>query len=187
MIATPDGQALLYRGIPVLSTIFFGFPQNYFYRKSICYSGIFFQTGHTIFGDTMIVLQELLIAATGGGCYILIELLWRGRSHISMFFLGGLCFWLIGQMNRTHTAPVAIQAILGAAMVTALELLTGLVVNRWLGLGVWDYSAMPMNFLGQICLRYFLLWIPLSAAAVFAEDGLRWLLFRTPLPPYRLL
>ena len=133
------------------------------------------------------IWQELLVAATGGGLYILIELLWRGRSHISMFLLGGLCFWLIGRLDRNHPAPVPVQAFLGAAMVTALELVTGLVVNRWLGLNVWDYSNLPMNFLGQICLPYFLLWVPLCTAAVFAEDGLRWLLFHTPLPPYRFL
>ena len=133
------------------------------------------------------IWQELLVAATGGGLYILIELLWRGRSHISMFLLGSLCFWLIGRMDRNHPTPVAAQAVLGAAMVTALELVTGLVVNRWLGLNVWDYSNLPMNFLGQICLPYFLLWVPLCTAAVFAEDGLRWLLFHTPLPPYRFL
>ena len=133
------------------------------------------------------IWQELLVAATGGGLYILIELLWRGRSHISMFLLGSLCFWLIGRMDRNHPTPVAAQAVIGAAMVTALELVTGLVVNRWLGLNVWDYSNLPMNFLGQICLPYFLLWVPLCTAAVFAEDGLRWLLFHTPLPPYRFL
>ena len=187
MIATPDGQALLYRCTGLLSTFFSDFPQKYFHRKIRLYTGVFFQIGHTICGDYMFVAQELLIAATGGGLYILIELLWRGRSHISMFLLGGLCFWLIGRMNRIHSAPVPLQAIFGAFIVTSLELLTGLVVNRWLGLGVWDYSALPMNFLGQICLPYFLLWIPLSAVAVFAEDGLRWLLFGTPLPSYRLL
>ena len=84
----------------------------------------------------MRIWKKSVLFYLGGCAYMGLELLWRGRSHISMFFLGGLCFWLIGQMNRTHTAPVAIQAILGAAMVTALELLTGLVVNRWLGLGV---------------------------------------------------
>lgn len=135
----------------------------------------------------MIVLHELLIAAAGGGLYILLELLWRGRSHISMFLLGGLCFWLVGQLNTRHQLPLLLQAIAGAALITILELAAGLVVNRWLGLGVWDYSAMPLNLLGQICLPYFLLWIPLSFAAIFAEDGLRWLLFGTPLPAYRFL
>ena len=83
--------------------------------------------------------------------------------------------------------PVAAQAVLGAAMVTGLELLTGLVVNRWLKWNVWDYSRQPFNLMGQICLPYFLLWIPLAAAAVFLEDALRLLLFGTPLPVYRLI
>ena len=134
----------------------------------------------------MILWQELLISAIGGGIYILIELLWRGRSHFSMFLLGGLCFWLIGRLDRNRPIPIAAQAVLGACTVTVLEFLTGLVVNRWLCLQVWDYSALPFNLYGQICLTYFLLWIPLSAAAVLADNGLRFLLFRTPLPPYRL-
>ena len=132
------------------------------------------------------VFQELLIVAIGGGLYVFIELLWRGRSHLSMFFLGGLCFWLIGSLNRIFAAPLLEQAVLGAALVTGLELITGLIVNRWLQLAVWDYSQLPMNLMGQICLPYFLLWIPLSAAAVLAEDGLRWLFWSTPLPSYRL-
>lgn len=135
----------------------------------------------------MILLKECIIAAMGGGAYVLVELCWRGRSHISMFLLGSLCFWLIGRLDYRFPIPVAAQAVLGAVLVTVLELLTGLVVNRWLGLGVWDYSGQPMNLLGQICLLYFLLWIPLSAAAIFLEDGLRWMLFGTELPAYRFL
>lgn len=132
-------------------------------------------------------IRELLVFFAGGAAYIAVELLWRGRSHISMFFLGGLCFWLIGRLDRNGPVPVAIQACQGACLVTALELAMGLIVNRWLGLGVWDYSALPMNFLGQVCLYYFVLWIPLSAGAVFLEDALRFLLFRTPIPSYTLL
>lgn len=104
-----------------------------------------------------------------------------------MFLLGGICFWLIGRLDRKKPVPVLVQACMGACLVTALELAVGLVVNCWLGLGVWDYSDLPMNFRGQICLYYFVLWIPLSAAAVVAEDGVRRLLFRTPIPQYRLL
>ena len=88
--------------------------------------------------------------ACGGSAYVLVELLWRGRSHFSMFLLGGLCFWLIGRLDRRFPVPLAAQACLGACVITALELVTGLIVNRWLGLGVWDYSSLPMNFLGQI-------------------------------------
>ncbi len=123
--------------------------------------------------------------ALGGGAYVLVECLWRGYSHVSMFFLGGLCFWLIGRLDRRETVPVSVQACLGAILITALELLTGLVVNQWLGWQVWDYSYLPLNFHGQICLYYFVLWIPLSAAALFLEDSLRRWLFHRPRPQYR--
>lgn len=132
-------------------------------------------------------LRELLIFSLGGGAYVLVELMWRGRSHVSMFLLGGLCFWLIGRLDRRGPVPLLVQACQGACLVTALELGMGLVVNRWLGLGVWDYSALPCNLLGQICLYYFVLWIPLSAGAVLLEDALRRLLFRTPMPRYTLI
>ena len=131
--------------------------------------------------------REFLIMLLGGGAYVLVELWWRGHSHVSMFLLGGVCFWLIGRLDRRDTVPVAVQACLGACVVTALELLTGLVVNCWLKLNVWDYSALPMNFQGQICLYYFVLWIPLSACAVVLEDVARRLLFGTPMPKYELL
>lgn len=132
-------------------------------------------------------MRELLVMALGGGSYVLVELLWRGRSHVSMFLLGGLCFWLIGRLDRREPIPLAVQACLGAMVVTALELVTGLVVNCWLGLGVWDYSSLPLNYRGQVCLYYFVLWIPLAAAAVVLEDAARRLLFGTPMPKYRFL
>ena len=110
--------------------------------------------------------KELLVMVLGGGAYVLVELWWRGRSHISMFLLGGLCFWLIGQLDRHRAIPVALQACQGACVVTGLELVTGLVVNRWLGLDVWDYSGLPMNFLGQICPLFTFLWIPVAFAAM---------------------
>jgi len=131
--------------------------------------------------------RELLIALLGGAAYVLLELLWRGRSHISMFLLGGACFWIIGALDRKRSVPVAVQACQGAMVVTALEFCTGLVVNRWLGWQVWDYSGLPMNLMGQVCLYYFVLWIPLSGAAVLLEDQLRRLLFGTPVPRYRFL
>ena len=46
----------------------------------------------------------------------------------------------------------------------AVELAAGLLVNR--SFRVWDYRQMPMNFLGQICLPFSLLWIPVSFGAM---------------------
>jgi len=117
---------------------------------------------------------------------VLLELVWRGRSHWTMFLLGGLCFWIIGSLNRRCAMPLMLQSCLGAMAVTALELCTGLIVNVWLGWNVWDYSSLPFNLMGQICLYFFVLWIPVSAVAAVAEDWLRHRLFSAPMPQIRV-
>lgn len=99
----------------------------------------------------------------GGALYMTLEFLWRGRSHGSMFLLGGGCFLLLGRLGQAKRAPLH-SAIYGSILVTALELLTGLLVNR--DYAIWDYRRLPMNFLGQICLPYSLLWAPLSLFAM---------------------
>lgn len=100
-----------------------------------------------------------------------------------MFILGGLCFWLLGTIGRS--LPLTKRALLGGAVITALEFVTGLIVNCWLKLGVWDYSEAPWNLMGQICLPYSLLWILLSGAAIPVCDGLHSLLFRSTTKDYR--
>ena len=52
--------------------------------------------------------------------------------------------------------------------ITAVELLTGLLANR--SYTVWDYRGMPMNFHGQICLPFSLLWVPLSLGGMLLYD-----------------
>lgn len=111
----------------------------------------------------------------GGMCYSALELLWRGFTHWSMFLLGGACFVLVGRLKRLgKVLPLPLRMLLGAVIITALELGCGLLVNRQFR--VWDYRRLPFNFLGQICLPFSLLWIPLSLVAMalyhFAERNL---------------
>ena len=101
--------------------------------------------------------------ALGGTAYVGLELLWRGRSHGSMFAAGGTCFLLLGGLNRTRLSMAA-KSLLGAGVITAVELGVGLLANR--RYTVWDYRDMPLNFKGQICLPYSLLWVPVSMAAM---------------------
>ena len=108
-------------------------------------------------------IRKSFLFLLGGTGYIGLELLWRGRSHVSMFFAGGACFLLLGQLQKTKLSP-AITCLLGACVITAVELAAGLLVNR--SFRVWDYRQMPMNFLGQICLPFSLLWIPVSFGAM---------------------
>ena len=112
----------------------------------------------------MAVLYQIFLFLVGGSGYVGLEFLWRGRSHISMFLAGGVCFLLLGQLDRAKFSP-AVKCLLGAVVITAVELLAGLLANR--DHRVWDYRQMPCNFLGQICLGYSLLWIPVSFGAMW--------------------
>lgn len=110
-------------------------------------------------------LRKCILFYLGGCAYFILELLWRGRSHGSMFLLGGFCFLLIGRLGRALAKiPLALRLIVSSLVITALELLTGLLVNRQHQ--VWDYRRMPYNYLGQICLSYSLLWVPVSLLAM---------------------
>lgn len=130
--------------------------------------------------------QNLIVWAIGGLLYVSIEILFRGWSHPSMFLVGGLCFLAIGMLDQAAPGmPLLAQAFLGAGIITALELVSGLIVNVGLGLNVWDYSHHAYNYKGQICLGFSLLWVPMSLAAVFADDAFRKFLFAQPIPDYR--
>lgn len=99
----------------------------------------------------------------GGSAYVGLELLYRGRSHISMFGAGGLCFLLMGRL-RKFPVPRYAKAGAGAGIITAVELGTGLLVNR--DFRVWDYRGQPGNFLGQICPVFMALWVPVAMMAM---------------------
>ena len=95
----------------------------------------------------------------GGAAYMGLELLWRGWTHGVMFLAGGSCFLLLGKLKNQ---PPWVKAVAGAGIITAVELGTGLLFNR--RFGIWDYRQAPVNFLGQICLPYSLLWMPVGLA-----------------------
>ena len=100
----------------------------------------------------------------GGAAYVGLELLWRGRSHSSMFLAGGSCLLLIGHLQEVEPKlPAPLRCLTGAGIITMVELLAGLLFNR--DYTVWDYRNVPFNYMGQICLPFCLLWIPISALA----------------------
>jgi len=108
-----------------------------------------------------------LLFLLGGGVYVALEHFWRGFSHVSMFFAGGVSLMLLaGVYGRYQTLPYALLCLIGAVLFTAVEFITGAVVNGLLGLGVWDYSGRRGNVYGQICPLYSLLWLALSAFAL---------------------
>lgn len=133
-------------------------------------------------------VRPLILFGIGGLLYYVIEILWRGYSHWTMFLLGGFCFVLIGLINEIFTfqIPIVKQMLISTVIITVAEFMCGCIVNLWLGWGIWDYSELPLNILGQICLPYSILWFFLSLIAIILDDYLRNWLFGEEKPKYKL-
>ena len=118
--------------------------------------------------------RESLLFIIGGMGYNLIELCWRGYSHWSMTLLGGMCFHMIGRIFIKFSGKSRVGCcVISALAVTAAEFATGCLVNRVLKMQVWDYSGMPFNLLGQICVLYSMLWGFLSFPAAYLYSYIR--------------
>lgn len=135
------------------------------------------------------ILKYLFLWLVGGLIYYSIEMLWRGHSHWTMAVLGGICFVIIGLLNEVFTWNMALisQMVLSALIITVLEFITGLIVNKWLCWGVWDYSQVPYNFMGQICLLFSNLWVLLSLPAIILDDFIRYWYLGEEKPHYKIL
>jgi len=99
---------------------------------------------------------------------MMLELAWRGRTHISMFIASGLSLALIDIIccNHLQYKSIFIKCTVSSIIITTIEFVTGVVVNIGFNMKVWDYSLIPFNFMGQICLTYFIVWFFLSIPAM---------------------
>mgnify|MGYP002522350951 CR=1 FL=1 len=131
-------------------------------------------------------LKIIILFSIGGLAYCGIEIAYRGFTHWTMGVVGGFCFVIIGGLNNYIPWEMKIwkQAIVGSLVITSCELVAGIVLNLFLGLHIWDYSTVPFNILGQICLPFSLLWILLSFVGIFIDDWLRYVLFKEQKPKY---
>ncbi|MDO4742989.1 MAG: hypothetical protein Q4B04_03000 [bacterium] len=110
-------------------------------------------------------LPRLVLFGIGSVGYGLIELLWRGYTHPSMLLAGGICFYTITIIsNRLANLNVLYKCAVSSLIITTVELVFGCVFNLLLKCDVWDYSHIPFNLKGQICLLFSLLWGLLSLA-----------------------
>ncbi len=127
---------------------------------------------------TMLASEYLLIFSTGAILYYLIELSWRGYSHAAMAFLGGICFislYLIG--CYFPDMPLTFYCILGGMIISLLELCAGEILNNLMQLDIWDYSDLPLNFRGQICLLFSFFWCLISLPANLLSKLMRTKIF----------
>lgn len=136
----------------------------------------------------MKMFKYLFLFLLGGSIYYTVEVLYRGYSYLAMLIVGGLCFTLIGLINEVLEWDTYMeeQVLIGLFFTLSIEFIAGCILNLWLDLGMWDYSNMPFNLLGQICLPFALLWIPLIVAAIILDDYIRYKLFHEEKPRYRI-
>ena len=134
------------------------------------------------------IKKYLILAIAGGSLYTTIEVFYRGYSHWTMFLLAAIIFCVLGSINEVFTWDMSLltQGCIGALVVTVLEYICGIIVNVHLQWHIWDYSNMPFNLHGQICLAFSMLWIVLSIVAIVVDDYLRYLMFDEQIPKYRL-
>ena len=133
-----------------------------------------------------ITIKYLFLGVIGSIVYMSLEILWRGYTHWTMGVLGGMCFICLGLINEilSWETPLVLQMFIGGTIITVLELITGCIVNLWLGWNIWNYTWQP-NLWGQISLYSSIGWIGLSLIGIVLDDYLRFWLFHEDKPRYK--
>lgn len=111
-------------------------------------------------------------------------------SHWTMGILGGFLGLIVGGLNNylPWEMPLWRQCFYGMIYITMFEGITGVILNVWLKLGIWDYSQVPLNFFfGQCSIPFCLAWFVLSGVCIVMDDWLRYWMFGDERPRYRFL
>ena len=98
-------------------------------------------------------------------CYSLIEIVMRGYTHWTMSLTGGLVLAVLYAVNRCRTMTLIRSCAVGTLLITAIEFAVGVFDNMIMHWNVWDYSDMPLNLLGQICIPFSCFWFLLCIPA----------------------
>lgn len=137
----------------------------------------------------------MLLCTWGGAVYFLLEVLWKEigghpeRIHWSMLVVAVILSLALerGGAQCPWEWSLPLQAMVCTVLITAVEFVAGLVLNVWIGLDIWDYSNLPLNLCGQICLWYSALWFVLSLVFIPVFDWLRYLVQGGERPHYSFL
>ena len=136
------------------------------------------------------ILKYLILFLVGYCVYIAIEVTFRNYSFPLMGIVGAISFILIDRINEVMPwdTDLIIQSLIGSLIVTMFELIVGEGLKFFNQPPMWDYSSLPLNFDGVICLTFSLVWILLSAIAILLADAINYyLLHEEPTPHYKIL
>jgi sterol desaturase/sphingolipid hydroxylase (fatty acid hydroxylase superfamily) len=133
------------------------------------------------------ILTKLLTLFLVGYCtYIALEVTYRNVSYPLMGCVGGISLLLFDQINNkiSWNLDLILQGFIGSAIVTSFELFVGealKVLNHPL---MWDYSNMPFNYDGVICLPFSIVWIIITILGILVADAYNYYLFHEEPRPY---
>ena len=107
-----------------------------------------------------------------GFIYCMIEILFRGWSHWSMFVLTGfLGVFCVDSINNTLSfdCDYIVQIIISTILCTIGEGISGIILNVWLQLNVWDYSKMAFGtfFFGHCNVLFCFAWMLIISIIIF--------------------
>ena len=135
-----------------------------------------------------LILKYIFLFIIGGFTYYMVEILWRGYSHWTMFILGGICFLFAGIQNEyiEWEYPLWRQVLNVDVFVIISEFITGCIVNLYFHWNVWNYSNLPFNILGQSCPQFALLFMPICLFEIVLDYYVRYFIFHEDKPHYKL-
>ena len=125
-----------------------------------------------------------------GLIYTMLELIWRGHTHWTMFLCAGLCGLVMANINNNlleFDTDFLKQVIISALCCIGFEFLFGIMFNR--DFSIWDYRGLwgTIHILGdQVNILFFGIWIIISFFSLPFLDWLQWKLRLAEKPYYRI-
>lgn len=135
----------------------------------------------------MKINKSILLFLVGYCTYISIEVTYRNISYPIMGICGGLAILLLDKINDniSWNIDLCLQGLCGSTLITFFELIIGEIALHTSLLPVmWDYSNVPLNFDGVICLPFSIVWFFLSILAIFLADAINYYVLDEPQVPY---
>ena len=127
-----------------------------------------------------------------GFIYCMIEILFRGWSHWSMFILTGfLGVFCVDSINNTLSfdCDYIVQILISTILCTIVEGISGIILNVWLQLNVWDYSKMTFGtfFFGQCNVLFCFAWMLIISIIIFYCDAYNYYILKIEPCPYYII
>lgn len=135
------------------------------------------------------VFRKIILFLVGFCVYITIECLFRSYSYPLMGICGGIMLIVLDEFNNriSWDMDILAQGCLGSIVITLIEFIIGKSLKILSLPPMWDYSNIPFNIDGIICLPFSIIWILLSIVGILVADAINYYVFdELPVPYYKL-